>query len=97
MTINCNTYDLGAYQDTYNAAIYSEHPANGGNYDVTVSNNWLYGGAFSFMGSGPNIKLLYNRIGGDIHWGPCYPGDLNTMTSTGNVWDATNQPVALCK
>ena len=51
----------------------------------------------TFMGGGPNIKLLNNRIGGDLYWGLCSPGDTSTMTSTGNVMDATNEPVALCK
>jgi hypothetical protein len=100
LVADCNLFDAGPFQDTMNAGIYLEND-NGGNSNVRVSNNWIYGHAFPIMvGPGRSIVLKDNRIGGDIKWGPCYPQDgLNQseLTSTGNVWDATGEALDLCR
>jgi len=97
VTIACSTYDAGAYLGSFNAEIYLED-ANGGTSNVTVQNNWLYGGAFSVMMDARNTKLLGNQLGGDIHWNTCYLGTRvgnAGLVSTGNTRDG--QPINLCQ
>lgn len=99
LSLSCSVYDPGAYQHMFNAAVYLED-ANGGDSNITVSHNWLYGFGFSVMMDAANVSLLDNRVGGDIHWGLCRlgtrTGDPN-LQSTGNVEDANGAAVALCR
>lgn len=99
LSLSCSVYDPGAYQHMYNAAVYLED-ANGGDSNIVVSHNWLYGFGFSVMMDAANVTLSTNRVGGDIHWGLCRlgtrSGDPN-LTSLGNVWDASGSPVKLCR
>lgn len=99
LLIECSVYDPGPYESTFNAAIYLEGD-NGGNSNVRVRSNWLYGFAFPLMaGPGPGTSFTDNRLGGDIKWGPCYFGagvNSGNFTSSGNVWDATNAKVDIC-
>ncbi len=74
VTISCSNYDPGAYQSTYNAAVYLED-ANGGTSNVKVVNNWLNGFGFPVMIAASGTQLLDNKLGGDIHWENCYVGD----------------------
>ena len=72
--IQCNNFDLGTYKSQYNAPVFIEGD-NGGHSGVVVNENWLLGGAFSFMFGNDNdaTRLTNNRFGGDMHWGPlCY-------------------------
>jgi hypothetical protein len=89
VVVDCNNFDLGAYRTQYNAAIYFEY-ANGGYSGVSVTNNWLSGGAFSTMWGTANDNstvLSGNHFGGDIHWNPCYHQESNSKppTQTGNT------------
>jgi hypothetical protein len=98
LTVDCSVYDPGPFQWTLNAAVYLED-ANGGDTNVRVTNNWLYGHAFPVMVDAGTSTFTNNRIGGDIKWDVCYPGkNLNTSNfkSSGNVWDATNAKLNLC-
>jgi Right handed beta helix region len=98
LTIDCSVYDPGPFQDTFNAAVYLED-ANGGDTNVRVTNNWLYGHAFPVMVDAGTSTFTKNRIGGDIKWDVCYPGkglNSSNFTSSGNVWDATNAKLNLC-
>lgn len=98
LAITCSVFDAGPYQPMYNAGIYLED-ANGGDSNITVARNWVYGFGFSVMMDAVNTTLDSNRIGGDIHWGPCRLGERtgNTgLSSTGNVWDPTGASLALC-
>lgn len=98
LIIDCSVYDPGSFQWTLNAAVYLED-ANGGDTNVRVTNNWLYGHAFPVMVDAGTSTFTKNRIGGDIKWDVCYPAKgLNSsdFTSSGNVWDATNAKLNLC-
>jgi len=97
VTISCSSYEAGSFLDTFNAAIYLED-ANGGTSNVTVSNNWLSGSAFSIMMDARNTKLLNNQLSGDIHWDTCYVGTrVGTagLVSSGNSRDGV--PINLCQ
>jgi len=74
LTISCSTYDAGQYRQPYNAAIYIED-ANGGNANVSIEHNWLYGFGFSVMIGSPGTRLIGNHVGGDIQWNLCYLGN----------------------
>jgi Right handed beta helix region len=99
LVIECNVYDPGPFQWTMNAAVYLED-ANGGNSNVRVSDNWLYGYAFPVMiGAGRSFTLRDNKVGGDIKWDVCYRLDglsASEPTSSGNVWDPSGKPLDLC-
>ncbi|HMM93440.1 right-handed parallel beta-helix repeat-containing protein [Phycicoccus sp.] len=96
LTISCSVYDGGPYTSQLNAAIYLED-ANGGNSNVTIDRNWLFGYGFPiFIDPSTNTSVTRNRIGGDIHWDACYPNPKSTFRSSGNVWDATGKPLNLC-
>jgi hypothetical protein len=98
LTIDCSVYDPGPFQETFNAAVYLEN-ANGGDTNVRVTNNWLYGHAFAVMVDARTSSFTKNRIGGDIKWDVCYPGkglNSSNFTSSGNVWDTTNAKLNLC-
>jgi hypothetical protein len=99
LVIYCSRYDPGAYRDTFNAAIYLED-ANGGDRNVSIKHNWLYGFGFSLMiDVTRHIRIIGNRVGGDIHWGTC---DLAASVKTSsleirdNINDETNKPEPLC-
>ncbi len=97
VSITCNTYDAGPYQDTFNAAIYLEN-ANGGVSGVTVANNWLLGFAWTFMVSATGTVLTGNVIGGDIHWGTCYlAASSGPVSVSGNVEAGSGQPLSPCQ
>lgn len=103
--IFCNNFDVGAWQFEYNVLIYSE-PANGGNYNITVDNNWLNGANFAFMG-GTSLPTGYaitnNKLrSADFYYGLCYPGggltasNIDQVIQTGNTLDGI--PIAqVCK
>jgi len=98
MLIDCSTYRAGQYRDGYNAAVYLEN-ANGGDSNVTVQRNWLYGYAFSVMVDAKSATFTGNRIGGNPHWGACYLGTSsgsNGFSSSGNVAVPSHKHVSLC-
>lgn len=92
LLVQCNTFDLGPWQEQYTAAIYSE-PANGGNTGVRVLDNWINGGGFAIYAESGN-EFSRNRFGTDQRWGICY-GNGVTPSGTGNVRDADNSPIDL--
>jgi hypothetical protein len=98
MSIHCNTIDAGPYASRFNASVYLED-ANGGESDVSVTNNWLYGYAWGVMlDSGPRFTVSGNHFGGDIHWGVCYMNKDTvgaSFTAQNNVDDRSGQPVLL--
>jgi len=99
LRIFCSTYDPGPYQQTFNAAVFIEE-ANGGNKNVSVENNWLYGFGFSIMLDSNGVRIVGNRVGGDIHWDTCAVGpkaDLASLDNRDNFNENTNAPEALCK
>ncbi len=99
LSIICSVYDPGPYQHMFNAAIYLED-ANGGDSNITVARNWLYGFGFSVMMDATNVTLDSNRVGGDIHWGTCRLGTRTGNTnlrSVGNVHDNTGAAMDLCQ
>ena len=88
-TVDCNNFDLGAWQDPYNAAVYLEDD-NGGYSNAKVINNWIQGGAFNIMLGGANdegVILKNNKLGGDTHWDLCYVGSASALPAeqTGNT------------
>jgi len=98
MSITCSTYAPGPFQDTFNAAIYLEN-ANGGSSHVDVSNNWLYGFAFSVMVDSVGSSFVDNRLGGDIKWDYCYLGKSSGSSgfeSHGNTAITSGRRVDLC-
>jgi hypothetical protein len=98
LTINCSNYDAGTYQPMYNSEIYLEN-ANGGNSNVTISNNWLYGAGYVLMmNSNSNTHITGNRFGGDIHWGYCYKNNASGesypgFSMSGNIDESSGAPV----
>jgi hypothetical protein len=98
LAVSCSTYDPGGYLDTFNAAIYLEH-ANGGDTNVSIEHNWLYGFGFSVMVDASHTRIIGNRVGGDIHWGTCYLGDSTSLSSLEireNVNDKTDKAEPMC-
>jgi hypothetical protein len=96
--ISCSTYDPGPYQQTFNAAVFIEE-ANGGNKNVSVEHNWLYGFGFSIMLDSNDVRIVGNRVGGDIHWDTCAVGpkaDLASLENRDNFNENTNAPEAMC-
>jgi hypothetical protein len=71
---------------------------NAATEDLTIQCNWLYGGGYTLniRGTGStvpkNTKVIDNRFGDDSQYGPWVIDDPNP-TVTGNVWDATGQPI----
>lgn len=97
VTIFCNNFDVGAWQDPYNALIYPEQ-ANGGNDNITVDNNWLSGSNFAIMASLADVPLNFritnNKLSSaDFYYGYCALGGGYTPTyvsqivQTGNTLD----------
>lgn len=97
VTIFCNNFDVGAWQDPYNVLIYLEQ-ANGGNDNVVVDNNWLSGSNFAFMIGLPhvpvNLSITNNKLySADFRYGYCYlgggftPSYLTQVVQTGNTLD----------
>lgn len=98
LSITCSVFDAGPYQKVYNAGIYLED-ANGGDSNVTVARNWVYGFGFSIMMDARNVTLESNRVGGDIHWGTCRLGKRTGnpgMRSSGNIDERSGRSLALC-
>jgi Right handed beta helix region len=96
LLIECSVFDLGAYQDTYTAAVYLEN-ANGNNADVRVLNNWLLGGGYIVHMSSDTVSAQFtgNRFGGQARWGICYPSNPANLTASGNTAYADGDPVDL--
>lgn len=97
VNIYCNNIDAGAWQYPYNVLIYPE-PANGGNNNLFIDNNWLNGGNFAIMAGMPNTPMRFeitnNKLrGADFNFGLCFlgggftPATLNQVTQTGNTLD----------
>lgn len=98
LRIHCSTYDAGPYQPMYNAAIFLED-ANGGNTEVSLEHNWLYGSGFSLMIGSEGARIVGNRIGGDIHWGTCALGrklDVATLEVRDNYNENSQRPDPVC-
>lgn len=102
VTIFCNNFDVGEWQDPYNVIIYSE-PANGNNDNVVVDNNWFNGGNFAIMAGAlkePMRFFITNNklLSADFNFGLCYlgggftPQNLNDVIQTGNTLDGA--PIA---
>lgn len=102
VTIFCNNFDVGEWQDPYNVIIYSE-PANGNNDNIIVDNNWLNGGNFAFMIGAPiepiRFQITNNKLyNEDFNFGLCYlgggmtPQNLPDIIQTGNTLDGA--PIA---
>ncbi len=97
LTISCSVYDPGSYVSQLNAAIYLED-ANGGDSNVTLDRNWLYGYGYTLMlDRSSGTRVTNNRFGGDIQWGPCFAQSGFSFTQSGNVWDSTGAAVGTCK
>lgn len=97
VTIFCNNFDVGEWQDPYNVIIYSE-PANGNNDNIVVDNNWLNGGNFAIMAGllrePMRFTITNNKLySADFHFGYCYlgtgftPENLPEVIQTGNTLD----------
>jgi archaellum component FlaG (FlaF/FlaG flagellin family) len=98
LLISCSTYDPGRYQHTFNAAVFIED-ANGGNTNVAVERNWLYGFGFSVMVDADNTRIVGNRVGGDIHWRTCLVGPMTDVASLDirdNFNENTNAADPMC-
>lgn len=98
LSITCSVFDAGPYQKVYNAGVYLED-ANGGDSNITVARNWLYGFGFSIMMDAQNVTLASNHVGGDIHWGTCRLGKRTGnpgLRSSGNIDERSGQSLALC-
>jgi hypothetical protein len=98
LVISCSTYDPGKYRYPYNAAIYLED-ANGGNRNVSIEHNWLYGFGFSVMIDDSKTRIIGNRVGGDIHWATCDLGDsvrVSSLKMRDNINDETGKPEQMC-
>jgi hypothetical protein len=102
VTIFCNNFDVGEWQDPYNVIIYLE-PANGNNDNIIVDNNWLNGGNFAFMSGLPKepvrFSITNNKLySEDFNFGLCYlgggytPTNLADVIQTGNTLDGA--PIA---
>jgi hypothetical protein len=106
VTIYCNNFDVGAWQDPYNVLIYLEQ-ANGGNNHIVIDSNWLNGSNFAIMAGLPNLPMSFtiknNKLrSADFHYGLCYLGGgfnstyLGQIVQTGNTLDGA--PIAqVCK
>lgn len=106
LTIFCNNFDVGAWQDPYNVLIYFEQ-ANGGNDYLVVDHNWLNGSNFAIMAGLPDVpihlSITNNKLrSADFHYGYCYLGGgftssyLSQVIQTGNTLDGA--PMAqVCK
>jgi hypothetical protein len=51
LTVRNSVFDLGAFQDSDNAAYFTQ-PSNGGHWDIRVDNSWFRGGYCSFRYEG---------------------------------------------
>lgn len=99
LSITCSVFDAGPYRKQYNAGIYLED-ANGGDSNVTVARNWVYGFGFSVMLDARHVTLDSNRVGGDIRWGTCRLGKRTGnpgLRSSGNIDERSGQALALCE
>lgn len=97
--IECNNFDLGAYQEGYNAPVFFEND-NGGYANSRVANNWLLGGAFNIMLGDANdngVVLADNRVGGAFRWGLCMAeaAGAKPAVQTGNTY-LNGDPVVPC-
>lgn len=98
LTISCTVFQAGPYHDNFNAAVFLEN-ANGGSENVVVSNNWMFGFAFSIMVDSPSATFTNNTIGGDIKWGPClllHSSGSRGFKSGGNTWAGSGKKVNFC-
>lgn len=100
LTVYNNTIDMGPWkqvngQDVLNSAIFLQD-ANGGNSDVTLNRNYLYGAGYTlYVGVGPRTKITNNRFGSNYKYGlvnnTSRAGDI--IDKSGNVMDVTGAPV----
>jgi hypothetical protein len=95
--VQCNAFDLGAWKEPINSAVYFE-AANGGNNNIRIDKNWLGGGGFAiYMGThGPGYAEVTNNVfGPNLGYGNCYdsanPNWLPTLMK-GNV-DTTGKAI----
>lgn len=99
LSISCTVFRAGPYHDNFNAAVFLEN-ANGGSENVVVSDNWMFGFAFSIMVDSPSATFTDNKIGGDIKWGPCLlleSSGSQGFTSSGNTWAGSGKKVNFCR
>lgn len=94
LKILCSNYDLGAWQSTYNSAVYMEN-ANGGTNNVTVANNWLNGGGITLYVTATNLTVTGNKFGRAYHWAPCRNLGAK-FASSGNSWMDTGAAFTPC-
>ncbi|MFC7494580.1 MULTISPECIES: right-handed parallel beta-helix repeat-containing protein [unclassified Nocardioides] len=97
MLIECSTYRAGPYQSNFNAGVYLEN-ANGGDSNVTVHHNWIFGYAFSVMVDAESATFTANRVR-DPHWRACYLGNSSGsggFESSGNMALPSHRHVSLC-
>ena len=84
LTLYGNTFDLGPWQEPYNAAIFLED-ANGGNVDVLVERNIINGGGYAVYVQGQDVRFVDNRFGRDAKWALIFP-EHAPFQESGSVW-----------
>ena len=93
LTLRGNTFDLGPWNERYNAAIFLEE-ANGGNVDVLVERNTVNGGGYALYVAGQGVRLIDNRFGRDANWGLLYP-EHPPFEESGSAWADDGSPLSL--
>lgn len=98
---NHNVIDKGPLQSPlFNACVFLEG-GNGGNENMTVSNNWLYGSAFTLYLStdaGGANAILNNKFGGDVEFDYVRGAEdgvtsAHFQTVSGNIEESTGNPI----
>jgi hypothetical protein len=95
LTLRGNYFDLGPALPEYNSSIFVEQ-ANGNNFNVSITRNWIDGGGFALYLGGTGITLSDNIFGSNAAFGLLYPTLLpSRFTQGGNVWEDSGKPVTL--
>lgn len=96
LVIRCSTYQMGPYDEAYNANIYLENTVHGVS-NATVARNWLYGSLFGVMVSADSARLIGNKFGGDIHYGYCYlSSEVGDVVTRDNIKVPEGRKINLC-
>lgn len=90
LTLKGSDLDLGNFQDSENAAWFTEN-ANGGNSGIQVIDCWMNGGGFTFRYAAGTIAGPWTvtglRIRSDYNWGPTYdPSQGGAPTTQTDNW-----------